>query len=60
MGHHPELRISVEEVMWPTATTWGGRLVRMSRTQLHREEFTPRDVSFVVSLEGTMVLKAEL
>ena len=55
----PALRVSVEEVMMPTFTTWG-RPVRKSRTQLHREEFSPRAVSFVVSLEGTMVLKAEL
>ena len=30
------------------------------RTQLHREGFRPRALSLVVSLEGTMVLKAEL
>ena len=27
---------------------------------LHREEFSPRPVGIVVSLEGTVVLKAEL
>jgi hypothetical protein len=45
----PVLRISVEEIMLPTFTTWE-RPVRKSRTQLHREEFRPRAVSFVMSL----------
>jgi hypothetical protein len=40
----PVLRISVEEVVLPTFTTWG-RPIRKSRTQLHREEFSPRIVS---------------
>ena len=39
----------VEGVMLPTFTTWG-RPVRKSRTQLHRKEFRPRAVSFVMSL----------
>lgn len=55
----PVLRISVEEVMLSTFTTWG-RPFRKSRIQLHREEFSPRAMSFVVSLEGTMVLKSKL
>ena len=55
----PVLSISVEEVMLPTFTTWRWH-VRKSRTQLHREEFSPRVVSFVIHLEGAMVLKAEL
>ena len=45
----PLLRISVEVVMLPTFTTWGWP-VRKFRTQLHREEFRPRAVSFVMSL----------
>ena len=36
-----------------------GRTVRTSRIQLQREVFSPRVMSLVMSLEGTMVLKAE-
>ncbi len=43
------LRMSVDEVTW-------GLPVRKSR----REAFNPRPLSFVTSLEGTMVLNAEL
>jgi hypothetical protein len=53
------LRISEVEVLFPTFTTWG-RPVRKSRTQLHRAGFKPRATSLMMSLEGTMVLKAEL
>ena len=49
------LRISFQEVMLPTFTTWGWP-VRKSSTQLHRAGSRPR----VSSLEGTMVLNAEL
>ena len=45
----PVLRICVEEVMLPTFTPWV-RPVRKCRTHLHREEFRPRAVSFVMSL----------
>ena len=53
------LRISEVEVLFPTFTTWG-RPVRKSRTQLHRAGFRPRAPSLMISLEGTMVLNAEL
>ena len=53
------LKISVAEVLLPTLTNWG-QAVRKSRTQLHREGFRPRALSLVMSLVGTMVLKAEL
>ena len=53
------LRIRLEEIMLLTFTAWGLR-TRKSRTQLHREEFSPRVVSFMMSLDGTMVLKAKL
>ena len=53
------MRISVEDVLLPTLTTWGWP-VRKSRIQLQREVFTPRVLSFVISYVGTMVLKAEL
>jgi hypothetical protein len=49
------MTISVEEVMLHKFTTLG-RPVRKSRTQLHREELSPR----AVSSEGAMELKAEL
>ncbi len=47
---------------------WGGDVdaysdhlpVRKSRSQLHKELFRPRAQSFTTSLEGTMVLHAEL
>ena len=53
----PVLRISEQEVLFPTLTTWG-RPVRKSRIQ--REVFSPRILSLVMSFEGTMVLNAEL
>ena len=37
-----------------------GGVVRKSRTQLHKSGFRPRAPSLMMSLEGTMVLKAEL
>ncbi len=43
--------IKVDEVCLP---------VRKSKTHLHREVFNPRASSFVISLEGTMVLNTEL
>jgi hypothetical protein len=55
----PVLRISVEDVLLHTHTTWG-RPVRKSRIQLQREVFSPRVLSLVLTLEGTMVLNAEL
>jgi hypothetical protein len=53
------LRISEVEVFFPTFTTWG-RLVRKSRTQLHRAGLRTRASSLMMSLEGTTVLNAEL
>ena len=55
----PVLKVSEVEMLFPTITTWG-RSVRKSRTQMHREGFSPRALSLVMSLEGTMLLKAEL
>ena len=55
----PVLRISVAEGLLPNFTTLGW-LVRKSRTQLHRAGFRPRAPSLMMSLEGTMVLKAVL
>ena len=55
----PVLRISGVEMLNPTLTTWG-RPVRKSRTQLHRAGSRPRVSSLMKSLEGTMVLNAEL
>jgi hypothetical protein len=42
-----------------TTHTWGW-LVRMSRNQFQREVFSSRVLSLVMSLEGTIVLNAEL
>ena len=44
----PVLRISVEDVLLPTLTTWG-QPVRKSRIQLQREVFSPRVLSLVMS-----------
>ena len=55
----PVLRISEVEVLFPTFTTWGWP-IRKSRTQLHRAGSRPRVSSLMTSLEGTMVLNAEL
>ena len=53
------MRISVADVLLSTVTTWGWT-VRKSRIQLHREMFSPRVLSLVMSFVGTMVLNAEL
>ena len=54
------LRVSVEEVVLPIRTTCG-LLVRKSRIhKLHKERLMCRSLSFMISLEGTMQLKAEL
>ncbi len=55
----PMLRMRVDEVCLPILTTWS-LPVRKSRTHLHSKEFNPRSLSFVMSLEGTMVLNAKL
>ena len=55
---HATLRVSIV-VLLPNLTTWGWP-VRKSRTQLQMEVFSPRVLSLVMSLEGTMVLNAEL
>ena len=57
--HTPVLRISVADVLLPTLTTWG-LPIRKSRIQLQREVFSPRDLSLMMSFDGTMVLNAEL
>ncbi len=53
----PMLRMRVDEVCPPTLATWG-LPVRKSRT--HSEVFNHSSLSFVMNLEGTMVLNAEL
>jgi hypothetical protein len=53
------LRISVADVLLPTFTTWG-QPVRKTRMQLQREVFSPRVLSLVMRVLGTMVLNAEL
>ncbi len=55
----PTFRVMEFEVYWPTFTTWG-LPVRKSWIQSQSEVFRPRPVSLLVSLVGTMVLKAEL
>jgi hypothetical protein len=55
----PVLRISKVEVLFPTFTTWE-RPIRKSRTQLHRVGLRTNASSLMMSLEGTMVLNAEL
>jgi hypothetical protein len=48
------------EMLFSTFTTWG-RPVRKSRTELHTAaNQRPRASSLMMSLEGTMVLNAEL
>ena len=46
-------------VILPTLTTWG-RPVKKSRIQLHKAGLRPRTASLMLSLEDTMVWKAEL
>jgi hypothetical protein len=53
------LRISVADVLLPTLTT-SGRPVKKSRIQFQREVFSPRVLSLVMSLEGTMVLNSTI
>jgi hypothetical protein len=53
------LRVSVEEVLLPSLTSWG-RPVRKSRIQLLRDEFCPRVRILGMSLEWTIVLNAEM
>jgi hypothetical protein len=55
----PVLMVSFTDVLLPTLTAWG-RPVRKFRIQLQREVFSPRVLSLVMGLEGTMVLNAEL
>jgi hypothetical protein len=57
LGTHPVLRISEVEVLFPN--TWW-QPVRKSRTQLHGAGSRLRAPSLMMSLEGIMVLKAEL
>jgi hypothetical protein len=54
----PMLRVSMGYELLPTLTTWG-QPVRKSRIQLQAEVFSPRILSLVMSLEGTMVLNSE-
>ena len=53
------LRVNVADMLLPTLTTWGWP-VRNSRIQLQREVCSPRVLSLMMSLVGTMVLNAEL
>jgi hypothetical protein len=55
----PVLKISIVEVLFPIFNPWG-RTVRNSRSQLHKEGFRPRSSNLMMSLEGTIMLKAEL
>ena len=55
----PVLRISEVEVLFQTFTNWG-QPVRKSRTQLNRAGLSPRASSLMMSLDGIMVLNAEL
>lgn len=45
-------------VLLPTLTAWG-RPLRKSRIQLKTKVFSPRVLSLLMNLEGTMVLNAE-
>jgi hypothetical protein len=45
----PVLRISFEDIMLPTVTSLGAARQEV-QDELHREEFRPRKVSFVMSL----------
>ena len=53
------LRARVEEV-WLCNLTDCGLLVRKSRIQLQREALMSTSLSLVISLEGMMLLNAEL
>ena len=55
----PVLRIRIVEVLFPTFTSWVWP-VRRSRSQLHSEGLRPRAPTLMMSLEGSMVLNAEL
>ena len=55
----PMLRVSVEEVLLPILTACG-LPVRKSRIQMLRVKSRPRALSLVASLEGTIVLNADL
>ncbi len=55
----PTFRVMELEVNWPTFTTWG-LPVRKFRIQSQSEELRPRSMSLEASLQGTIVLKAEL
>ena len=55
----PCVEVSMADVLLPTLTNWE-RPVRMSNMQLQREVFSSRVVSLVISLEGTVLLHAEL
>jgi hypothetical protein len=60
--HAPQtlvLRVRVVDVLLPTLTSWG-RPVRKTNILLQRQVFSPRVLSLVMSLEGHMVLNAEL
>ncbi len=52
-------RVRVKEV-WLSNLTYQGLLVRKSSIQLQREVLMPRSLNFVISLEGMIVLNAEL
>ena len=55
----PVLRVRVEDVAFPLRSAWC-LPVRKLRIQSQRAVLSPRSLSFTASLEGTMVLNAEM
>ena len=53
---HAHLRASMADVLLPTITTCKRPVIK-SRIQLQRDVFSPRVLSLLMSLEGTMVLE---
>jgi hypothetical protein len=53
------LRVSVADVLLPTLTTLGWPVRKIS-IQLKREVCSPKVLSLVLSLQGTVLLSAEL
>ena len=58
-GAEHALVLRISEVVFPTFTN-SGWPVRKSRAQFHRAGFRPRAPGLMMTLEGTMVLNAEL
>jgi hypothetical protein len=55
----PVLRVRVDDVAFPIRTAWGLPVRKLS-IQPQRAVLSLRSLSFTASLEGTMVLNAEL